>query len=429
MSQDSLAEIASVTEASNAVALRERHQLVMPTWVVQMHDDPISLVSGHGANVVDSDGNEYLDFFAGIATTISGHCMASIQESLRTQSSQILHSSTLYLIEPMIELAELLLSLTPSNHENVFFVNSGSEAVETALMLATNYSKSNQVVSMTNAYHGRSFAAVAVTGLPDYSVTPYSPLDVKFATYGDSHHLECIIEDSDSDIAAVIVEPIQGVNGFETPPEIFLQDVRRICDKNNIVLISDEVQTGFGRTGEAMWGIEAAGVSADLMVMAKGLGNGLPIGAVTGSVELMNSMPGGSISTFGGNHLVASGALANLKSIISNNLMVNAREQGRIVHEGLISFEKEFDTIVHHVRGKGLMQAIVFATKDGQVRPDLAAAVQTNCKKYGLLVGLGGVDRNVVRLAPPLMISDHETHRAIDILRLAIEEARQVLIA
>jgi 4-aminobutyrate aminotransferase len=392
-----------------------------------MHDNPISLVSGHGSHVVDSDGNEYLDFFAGIATTVSGHNMRSMLEAIRAQSSKILHSSTLYLIEPMVELAELLLSTTPSSHEKAFFVNSGTEAVDTALMLATNYSSSNSVVSMTNAYHGRSFAAVAVTGLPGYSVTALSPFDVQFAPYGDSEQFERLVQESDSDIAAVIVEPIQGVNGFDTPPDKFLHDVRRVCDSHQIVLISDEVQTGFGRTGEAMWGIEAAGVEADLMVMAKGLGNGLPIGAVTGSADIMNSMPGGSISTFGGNHLVTSGALANLQFIINNNLMGNAREQGHAIRHELESLGSEYGPIISQIRGKGLMQAVVFADEDGTARPDLASSVQTGCKDRGLLVGLGGVDWNVVRLAPPLIVSEGEVQIAMNTLRIAINEQYQAI--
>ena len=425
MSQDSLTRVVSVVESSTEQSLHGRHQVALPTWVVQMHDNPISLVSGHGSQVVDSDGNEYLDFFAGIATTISGHSMSSVLEAIRFQSSQIMHSSTLYLIEPMVELAELLLSVTPSSHEKAFFVNSGTEAIDTALMLATNYSNSNTVISMTNAYHGRSFAAVAVTGLPGYSVTELSPFDVRFAPYGDSERFEQLVREIDSDIAAVIVEPIQGVNGFDTPPDKFIQDVRRVCDDHQIVLISDEVQTGFGRTGEAMWGIEAAGVEADLMVMAKGLGNGLPIGAVTGSANLMNSMPGGSISTFGGNHLVTSGALANLEFIVSNDIMRNAREQGQIIRQELESLQSEYRSIIAQVRGKGLMQAVVFSDKNGTARPDLAAAAQTNCKNHGLLVGLGGVDWNVVRLAPPLVISESEARMATNILRVAIGEISQ----
>ena len=422
VSQDSPARAVSAAELSTVGSLHKRHQAVLPAWVVQMHDNPISLVSGHGSHVVDSDGNEYLDFFAGIATTVSGHGMSAVLEAIRSQSSKILHSSTLYLIKPMVELAELLLSTTPSSHEKAFFVNSGTEAIDTALMLATNYTGSNSVISMRNAYHGRSFAAVAVTGLPGYSATALSPFNVQFAPYGDSEQFERLVQESDSDIAAVIVEPIQGVNGFDTPPDEFIQNIRKVCDRNHIVLISDEVQTGFGRTGEAMWGIQAAGVEADLMVMAKGLGNGLPIGAVTGSADIMDSMAGGSISTFGGNHLVTSGALANLEFIIDNDLMGNALKQGQAIRLELESLRSEYTSIISQVRGKGLMQAVVFANKDATARPELAASVQATCKDHGLLVGLGGVEWNVVRLAPPLIVSAEETQKAMRTLRIAIEK-------
>jgi 4-aminobutyrate aminotransferase len=261
-----------------------------------------------------------------------------------------------------------------------------------------------------------------VTGLSDYSATALSPFNVQFAPYGDSEKFERLVQESDSDIAAVIVEPIQGVNGFDTPPDKFIQDIRGVCDRNQIVLISDEVQTGFGRTGEAMWGIQAAGVEADLMVMAKGLGNGLPIGAVTGSAEIMDSMPGGSISTFGGNHLVTSGALANLEFIINNNLVGNAFEQGQVIRSELESLRSEYELIISQVRGKGLMQAVVFASKDGTARPEYATSVQTTCKENGLLVGLGGVEWNVIRLAPPLIVSGDEAHAAMNTLRIAIEQ-------
>ncbi|MDH3752858.1 MAG: aspartate aminotransferase family protein [Acidimicrobiia bacterium] len=419
-------------------SLLERHRRVLPHWVDQMHEEPISLVSGDGAMVTDADGREYLDFFGGITTIISGHNLAPMVEAVRDQIGRIAHSSTLYLIEPMVELAELLVSMTPDRHEKVFFVNSGSEAVDTALMLATNHRGSNQVISMRQGYHGRSFGAVAVTGQRGYSASSLSPLDVQFASYGGCFHcpfslsypscdvacatdLRNVIEaQTAGPIAALIVEPIQGVNGFVTPPPEFLPTIRSICDEYDILLVSDEVQTGFGRTGQAMWGIEAAGVEADLMVMAKGLGNGLPIAAVVGPADVMDAMGAGSISTFGGNHLVTAGALANLRYLIDNDLMTNARVQGDTMASALTELAGRHPEIIGEVRGVGLMQAVEFADPDRTPRPDLAAAVQEACKAAGLLIGKGGVHWNVSRLAPALIVDDAQIREAMEILAAAV---------
>jgi len=423
------------------LSLRDRHQQVIPSWVDQMYAEPLSLVSGNGAVVTDSEGNDYLDFFAGIATTVSGHALPEMVEAVRRQVGTIVHSSTLYLIEPMVELAELLISITPASQQKAFFVNSGSEAIDTALMLATNFRQSNQVISMRQGYHGRSFGAVAVTGQKGYSATSMSPLNVQYASYGSCYRcpfdqtyptcavacakdLRNVIEaQTAGDVAAVLVEPIQGVNGFVTPPPEFFPILRQICDEYGILLISDEVQTGFGRTGEAMWGIEAVGVEADLMVMAKGLGNGLPIAAVTGRADVMDSMPAGSISTFGGNHLATVGALANVRFIVENNLVVNAKARGVTVRATLDRLAERFPHAIGEVRGKGLMQAIELADLDRQPRADLAGAVQEACKDNGLLVGKGGVGWNVVRLAPPLIVTDAQTVEAMAILETACERS------
>jgi 4-aminobutyrate aminotransferase len=422
--------------AERVPTLLERHRKVIPHWVDQMYADPLELVRGEGCRVWDADGHEYLDFFAGIVTTACGHGLPAMVEAVQRQLGAIIHSSTLYLIRPMVELAERLVELSPEGIDTAFFVGSGSEAVEAALLVATTFRRSNQVIAFRQAYHGRSFAAVGVTGQRGYSPTSLSPLNVQFAPYANclrcpfkltypscgvacAQDLRNVIEaQTAGDVAAVIVEPIQGVNGFVTPPPEFLPIIRSICDEYGILLIADEVQTGFGRTGEGLWGITAAGVRPDLMILAKGLGNGLPIAAVMGRADVMNSLTAGSISTFGGNHLVTAGALASVNYIVDNDLTANARQLGAHLRAGLAAIAAAHPGAIAEARGKGLMQALELADPAPELtpRPDLAAAVQEACRERGLLVGKGGVNWNVLRLSPPLVIDRAGVDEALAIV-------------
>ena len=427
-------------------SLLSRHHAVIPMWVDQMYEKPLELVRGEGCRVWDADGNEYLDFFGGIVTTVTGHQLPPMVEAITAQAKQILHSSTLYLIRPMVELAELIVEITPPRIEKVFFVGSGTEAVEAALLVATNFRRSNQVISMRQGYHGRSFTAVGVTGQRGYSPTSLSPLNVQYAPYAYCYrcpfHLtypECgvacgedlrtVIEAQTSgDVAAVIVEPIQGVNGFVTPPPEFFPIIREICDEYGILLISDEVQTGFGRTGEAFWGIESYGVEPDLMIFAKGLGNGLPIAAVAGPADVMDSLGSGSISTFGGNHLVTTGALANVRYLRDEGLQSNAAAQGQRVREVIDGLAARHPDIIGEVRGKGLMQGVEFADQDEKHTPraDVAGDVQEACRRRGLLVGKGGIHWNVLRISPPLVVTRDDVDEAMGTLTEAVTEVAGV---
>jgi 4-aminobutyrate aminotransferase len=420
-------------------SLHERTRRVFPHWMEQLYDEPVELVRGEGARVWDGEGREYLDFFGGIVTTIAGHRPAAMVDALRRQLDAIIHSSTLYLIRPMVELAERLVELTPDGLDTVFFVNSGSEAVEAALLVATTFRRSNQVISFRQAYHGRTFGAVAVTGQRGYSATSFSPLNVQYAHYANCLRCpfgkeptscaiacvddlrEVVASQTAGDVAAVIVEPVQGVNGFIDPPAAFLQGIRAICDEHGILLIADEVQTGFGRLGDSFWGLGSAGVTPDLMVVAKGLGNGLPVAAVIGRSDVMNSLTAGSISTFGGNHLVTAGALAVVEHIVSGDLMGNARARGIRLAAGLQHLGAAYADSIVEVRGRGLMQALELADRDAALtpRPDLASALQDACRQRGLLVGTGGVAWNVLRLSPPLSIADDDVDEALGVLTAA----------
>src|SRR5438093_57053 len=330
----------------DAAELLARHREVLPSWLALYYKEPIELVRGEGTRVWDSSGKEYLDFFGGIVTTISGHAVDNLVETLREQAGKIAHTSTLYLIRPMVELAERLTSMSPVEPPDgvgvkAFFVGSGTEAIEAALLFATNWRRSNEIIALRNSYHGRSFGAVGITGNKGWSATSFSPLNVSYALapycyrcplglqYPDcgvacAEDLQNVIETTTTgEPAAMIAEPIQGVGGFVTPPPEYFPIVKRILDEWGIPFIADEVQTGFGRTGEAFWGIESFGVRPDAIVCAKGLGNGMAIGAVVGRTDMVDSLNANSISTFGGNPIASTYALANLKNIVDNDLQHN----------------------------------------------------------------------------------------------------------
>ncbi len=279
--------------------LLARHRKVLPDWLALNYEQPIALERGEGRYVWDTEGNRYLDFFAGILTTMSGHAVPEIVDTIKSQADKMLHSSTLYLIEPAIELAERIAELAPVDDGKVFFTSSGSEANETALLLSAAYRRSNQVLALRNSYHGRSFATVAITGNRGWSPSALTPVNVSYVHGGyklrspwRDHSDEAFIGEcvddlrsvidtmTSGDVACLIAEPIQGVGGFATPPDGLFGAMHKVLDEHGILLISDEVQTGWGRTGEHFWGIDAHGVRPDMITFAKGLGNGLSIGGV-----------------------------------------------------------------------------------------------------------------------------------------------------
>jgi 4-aminobutyrate aminotransferase len=428
-----------------ASELLARHKEVMPSWLLLYYDEPIELVRGEGASVWDAAGKEYLDFFGGIVTTISGHVVPKIVEALTEQANKIAHTSTLYLIRPMVELAERLTGLAPVDPPTkAFFVGSGTEAVEAALLFATSWRRSNEIIALRNSYHGRSFGAVGITGNKGWSATSFSPLNVSYAlapycyrcplglTYPDcgvacAEDVRNVIETTTTgEPAAMIAEPVQGVGGFVTPPPEYFQIVKSILDEFEIPFIADEVQTGFGRTGEAYWGIESYGVRPEAIVCAKGLGNGMAIGAVVGRAEMVDSLRANSISTFGGNPLASTYALANLDHIEEHDLQQNAYKVGDYLYRGLKDLEDRFD-VVGEVRGKGLMIGVELV-KDGESKdpsPEAAGRVMETCKERGLLVGKGGLYGNVLRVSPPLSITEDDAARAVETLEVAFGEAER----
>ena len=420
--------------------LLTRHQAVLPRWVSLFYDEPIALVDGSGRRVTDAEGRTYLDFFGGILTTMTGYNTPEVVAALQEQAGKMLHSSTLYLIEGQIALAEQIAALSPLPDAKVFFGTSGTDATETALLLATSYRKSNQVLAMRNSYHGRGFGAMAVTGNRSYSPTSYTPFQVHYVQNGDRYRspyahlpegefvaacvadLRQVIDTMTSgDVACLNAEPNQGVGGFTVPPDGFYGALKSVLDEYGILFIADEVQTGWGRTGEHFWGIEAHGVVPDMITFAKGIGNGLSIGGVVAGRELMDSLPAASISTFGGNPLVTAGALANLKYLLDHDLQANALVRGQQLMAGLRDLPSAYP-LVGDVRGKGLMIGIDLVLP-GTTTPDPSAAlaVMEQTKAQGLLIGKGGLYGNVIRIAPPLSLTLDEAAEGLDILVKSID--------
>ncbi|WP_028660161.1 aspartate aminotransferase family protein [Nocardioides insulae] len=421
--------------------LLSRHRAVLPEWLTLYYDEPLEIVRGHGRRVTDADGREYLDFFAGILTNALGYDIAEISDAVRAQiDTGIWHTSTLYLIRRQVELAERIAELSGIPDARVFFTNSGSEANETALMLASQARRSTQVLAMRNSYHGRAFATIGVTGNRGWSASALSPLQVSWVQGGyryrspfrdlpDKEYIATYVADlreviettTAGDVACLIVEPVQGVGGFTMPPDGFYAAVKEVLDEYGILLISDEVQTGWGRTGSHFWGIAAHDVVPDAMTFAKGLGNGLAIGGVVATAPMMNSLGAKSISTFGGNPLATAGAHAAIDFLLSHDLQANAARLGERLRTRLRA-AAEHCPALGDVRGKGLMIGLEFVSRDGS--PDASAARQVleRTRELGLLVGQGGLYGNVVRLAPPMTLTADECDEGLDILISALGE-------
>ncbi|MDA8149125.1 MAG: aspartate aminotransferase family protein [Actinomycetota bacterium] len=414
----------------------------MPRWVSLYYDEPIELVRGEGRRVVDADGVEYLDFFGGILTTSTGYNVPEVVEAIREQAGRMLHTSTLYLIRPMVELAERIAELSTIPDAKVWFVSSGTEAVEAALMLACTSRRSNEVIAARNSYHGRSFTAMAVTGNRSWSASSLSPLNVSYVHAGnrlggpfagmtDAAVIDACVADlrdvietaTAGDIACMIAEPIQGVGGFVVPPDGLFGAMKAVLDDSGILFVADEVQTGWGRTGEHFWGFQAHGIVPDLVTFAKGLGNGLAIGGIVGRAEVVDSIQANSISTFGGNPLSTAGALANLDYLISQDLQGNALKVGRHLRDRLDERAGRLP-IVGELRGKGLMLGVELVHPGTTVaNPVAAQVVLEEARRRGVLIGKGGLRGNVLRIAPPMSVTMDEADTAVDVLAAALEAA------
>ena len=424
---------------ANTQELLERYRAVMPSFVNPLYESPISIDHGKGGYVWDLEGKRYLDFFGGILTTMIGHSVPEVVSAVQDQAAKVMHTSTLYLNEQVVSFAEEVAAISGIPDARVLFTASGSEANDTALLLATNYRQSNQVLAMRNSYHGRSLTTQAVTSHRSWLTSSYSGLDVHFVQgpyrlrspfrdLDDESYTQACVSDlvqlldmtDAGGFAALIAEPIQGVGGFATPPDGFFGAMHKVLTANEILFISDEVQTGWGRTGDHFWGYQAHGITPDILTFAKGVGNGITLAGCVARAEIMNGIDRTLFTTFGGNPLSVAAGRATLKYVKDHDLQSNAAERGYQMTD-LLAGPCQTTDWVGELRGKGLMQAIE-CVQPGSLEPNAAAATRLIevCKDEGLLVGKGGLYGNVIRLTPMLNISETEMNEGCDIITSAL---------
>lgn len=424
--------------------LHDRHRVVLPDWLALYYEDPLEITHGEGRHVWDAEGNKYLDFFGGILTTMTAHALPEVTKAVSEQAGRIIHSSTLYLNRPMVELAERIAHVSGIPDARVFFTTSGTEANDTALLLATTHRRSNTVLAMRNSYHGRSFSAVGITGNRGWSPTSLSPLQTlyvhggvrgrgPFAALDDDAFIEACVADLKDLLghtrapAALIAEPIQGVGGFTSPPDGLYAAFREVLDAHGILWIADEVQTGWGRTGEHFWGWQAHAQNGppDIVTFAKGIGNGMSVGGVVARSEIMNCLDANSISTFGGTQVTMAAGLANLSYLLEHDLQGNARRVGGLLIERLRAVAAQ-DPGVREVRGRGLMIGVELTRPGtGLADPGRAAAVLEAARAGGLLIGKGGGhDTSALRIAPPLSLTVAEAEEGAAILESALRSTQ-----
>ena len=417
-----------------ARAVFERDQQVTSPSLPRAY--PLMPRRGSGAVIEDVDGNVFLDFNAGIAVTSTGHCHPKVVAAIQSQAADLLHYSASDFYLPIYsQMCEALAAMAPAQGPvRVFLTNSGAEAVEGALKLARYATGRPNVISFFGAFHGRTYGAVTLTAskskyhagfgplLPGIYHAPYACNRIDPATGARSHdpdetfdYIENVLfryQVPGSEVAAVFVEPIQGEGGYIVPPAQWLVRLRELCDRYGILLVADEVQSGAGRTGR-MWAIEHAGVEPDILISAKGIASGLPLGAFMARADLMERWPKGAHgSTYGGSPVSCAAGLATLEVIETENLMANAAEQGEFLLSGLRELQDKYPGCVTDVRGIGLMIGVEFRT------PDHAERVQRHAFEHGLLVLECG--ESSVRISPPLIVSRNQASTGLRLFAEAV---------
>ncbi|MGZ7046881.1 MAG: acetylornithine/succinylornithine family transaminase [Methanobacterium sp.] len=376
---------------------------VIPTYARQ----PIALKEGKGALVKDFEGNTYIDCFAGIAVNNVGHTHPKVVEAICNQAKKLIHTSNVYYTEPHVELAKLLADITI--HDKSFFANSGAEVNEGAVKLARKFTGKGEIIVMENSFHGRTLAMVTATGQHKYK-KGFEPLPTGFkhVDYGD---VQAVIDNITDDTAAVMVEPIQGEGGVIMPPEGYLKELRKICTENDILLIFDEIQTGFGRTGE-MFASDLYNVNPDITTVAKALGGGFPIGAILAGEEIADAFePGNHGTTFGGNPLACAAAIAAINAIIDENMVIKAKENGGYLKYKLEEQAKLYG-IVEEVRGVGMMLGMELSINCGEI--------VNEAREQGVLINCTA--DTVLRLLPPLIIDKGQIDTVTCVLETILEK-------
>jgi len=418
---------------TNAEIVAGQREWLLPA-LLHMYSEPLALAEGKGVRVKDADGKEYLDLFSGILTTSLGHCHPRIIERVTEQMGRLGHVSTLYATEVQVEAARRLSEMAPGNLKRSFFTNSGTEAIETALMMACLHTGRSEIIALRMAYHGRSFMATNVTahgawrplatrvaGI-HHTLAPYTyrcpfkqPCDESCAE-AFARDLEEVIQTStNGQPAAFIAETIMGVGGYVVPPPGYFQRVAEIVRGYGGLLIIDEVQAGFGRTGRHWFGIEHHGVLPDIMVMAKGIAGGFPVGATITTDEIAASWKGKTISTFGGNPVCMAAMCATLEVMKEEQVYKNAEARGGELRAGLLALQARHPWI-GDVRGMGLMQALEIVADPAGKEPDprRTNALLEACRDEGLLLGQGGMWGHCVRIGPSLLVTADEIAEGVE---------------
>jgi len=385
------------------------HNYIMNTYKY----NPIVIEKGEGCYLYDTEGNKYLDLVSGIAVNSLGYKNEEFINNLCNQLKKLNHCSNLYYNQPQIELAEKLIQ--NSSFDKVFFCNSGAESIEAALKLCRKYGKKvhnkdcYEIITMKNSFHGRTFGAISTTGQDKYhkDLEPLLPGIV----YAEYNNFESVTQMVSEKTCAIFIEPIQGEGGIKPANLEFLEKVRDLCTKKDIVLVFDEVQCGIGRTGK-LFAYQHYNISPDIICLAKGLGNGFPIGAMMAIEKVAQAFqPGDHASTFGGNPLAATSGKTVLDALLNKNLLKNAETQGNYLKDNLLQLKEKFP-IIKEIRGIGLMLGVELSITTENILK--------KCTENGLL--LVGAGPNVLRFVPPLIIKKEEIDKAISIISEILEE-------
>lgn len=411
--------------------LEKKKKYIMPC-LAHFYKEPRQFVKGEMQYLFDSEGRKYLDCFAGVSVINCGHCNPEINAEVVKQVQSLQHVCNTYLTENFVNLAEKLAEVTPGDLQKTFFCSTGTEANEGALLLASIYTGKDEFIALRNGLHGRTKLTMSLTGIQMWRTDPHPcggihfapnaycyrcPLGKKFpeCDYACADAVDDLIRTATSgQPAALIAEPIQGNAGIVTPPKGYFKRLKEILASHNALLIIDEVQTGFGRSGK-MFAIENFDVVPDIMTMAKALGNGAPISAFTASAKIADTYTKPGASTLGGNPVSSIAGLGVLKYIREHNLMENAQARGQQLYDGLVELQKKHP-IIGDIRGIGLMRGAEFVHADKSPAPEELEMVLEEMKNRGFIIGKNGVARNVMAFQPPLVITEADVNNVLNTL-------------
>ena len=432
----------SLLASSRAQLIADQREYLFPS-VTTYYAEPLVLVEGRGSWVRDADGREYLDFYGGVLTTSLGHCHPEVVRAVQEQAARLGHTSTLYVTEPQVAAAKRLAAIAPGRLKRSFFTNSGSEAVETAIMLARFYTGRNEIVTLRHSYGGRTALGTeltaqstwkplgGLTGGVRFAASPYAyrsryPTGLDGGAEAFAADLEeTIVTTTTGRPAAFLAEAIQGVGGIIVPPPGYFARAAEIIHRYGGLLIIDEVQSGMGRTGK-WFAIEHWGVEPDIMTLGKGVAAGYPAGVTLATDEIANAFTAKQFSTFGGNPISMAALVAALDVMVREEVPVRASARGMQLRAGLEAVAREH-TCIGEVRGLGLMQALELVRDPAsrEPAPELARAVLEAAREEGLLLGAAGLYGNVLRLGPNLLVNEQEIEKALGMLGRAFARTAQ----